>query len=153
MTKNLSYFMREQKEEIVNAPAPESFVDENGNRLELEIKTISNDKIRKIQDNYRKRSIALDNSGNPYLSTGEVVFQTENDINRAMRHIVAEALVYPDLKSKELMDFYHCYDISEMPLKVFHRPGEYSQVFNSVMSVLGLIKKDEDSDEVKEAKN
>ena len=47
MTKNLSYFMREQKEEIVNAPAPESFVDENGNRLELEIKTISNDKIRK----------------------------------------------------------------------------------------------------------
>ena len=93
MTKNLSYFMREQKEEIVNAPAPESFVDENGNRLELEIKTISNDKIRKIQDNYRKRSIALDNSGNPYLSNGEVVFQTENDINRAMRHIVAEALV------------------------------------------------------------
>lgn len=106
MTKNLSYFMREQKEEIVNAPAPESFVDENGNRLELEIKTISNDKIRKIQDNYRKRSIALDNSGNPYLSNGEVVFQTENDINRAMRHIVAEALVYPDLKSKELMDFF-----------------------------------------------
>ena len=49
MTKNLSYFMREQKEEIVNAPAPESFVDENGNRLELEIKTITNDKIRKIQ--------------------------------------------------------------------------------------------------------
>ena len=96
MTKNLSYFMREQKEEIVNAPAPESFVDENGNRLELEIKTISNDKIRKIQDNYRKRSIALDNSGSPYLSNGEVVFQTENDINRAMRHIVAEALVYPD---------------------------------------------------------
>lgn len=35
MTKNLSYFMREQKEEIVTAPAPESFVDENGTRLEL----------------------------------------------------------------------------------------------------------------------
>ena len=38
ITKNLSYFMREQKEEIVNAPAPESFVDENGTVLNLKLK-------------------------------------------------------------------------------------------------------------------
>ena len=33
MKKNLSYFMREQKEEIIKVPAPEKFNDENGNPL------------------------------------------------------------------------------------------------------------------------
>ncbi len=39
--------MREQKEEIVNALHRKVSLTKNGNRLELEIKTISNDKIRK----------------------------------------------------------------------------------------------------------
>ena len=69
-----------------------------------------------------------------------------------MRHIVAEALVYPDLKSKELMDFYHCYDISEMPLKVFHRPGRSTVRYLIPLCQCLTYKKDEDSDEVKEAK-
>lgn len=155
MTKNLSYFMRDQKEEIVTAPAPESFTDENGNRLELEIKTLSNEKIRKIQDSYRKRSIALDNKGNPYISNGEVVFQSEYDVNRAFRHVMAEALVFPNLKAQELMDYYKCYDISEMPLKVFFKPGEYDYVFRTVMTALGMMadNSEKKEDPVKEAKN
>ena len=126
MKKNLSYFMKETKEEIANAPAPKSFKDENGNVLEMEIKVLSTERIRKIQDNYRKRSIALDSKGNPFISGGEVVFKTEYDANRALRHIMAEALVYPDLKSQEMMDFYKCYDISEMPLKVFQNKNLFS---------------------------
>ena len=126
MKKNLSYFMKEIKEEIVTAPAPKSFKDENGRALEMEIKVLSNERIRKIQDNYRKRSIALDSKGSPYISGGEVVFKTEYDANRALRHIMAEALVYPDLKSQEMMDFYKCYDISEMPLKVFQNKNLFS---------------------------
>lgn len=155
MTKNLSYFMREQKEEIVNAPAPESFKDENGNRLELEIRVLSSERIRKIQDSYRKRSIALDKSGNPYISGGEVVFQTEHDGNKALRHIMAEALVFPDLKDKELMDFYKCYDISEMPYKVFFKPEEYNYVFRTVMTALGIMSGSPDTkeDSAEEAKN
>lgn len=154
--KNLSYFMRDTKEEIITAPAPKSFVDENGNRLELEIKVLSHERIRKIQENYRKRSVALDKSGNPYIANGEVVFKTENDSNRAMRHILAEALVYPRMDDKELMDFYKCYDITEMPLKVFSNLDEYNYVFNTVMSALGIIKsqnEDENEELLEDAKN
>lgn len=155
MKKNLSYFMKEVKEEIVTAPAPESFKDENGNALEMEIKVLSNEKIRKIQDNYRKRSVALDNKGNPYISGGEAVFKTEYDANRALRHIMSEALVYPDLKSQEMMDFYKCYDISEMPLKVFAKSADYNYVFRTVMIALGIIADDSEPKEnlVEEAKN
>lgn len=153
MSKNLSYFMREQSEEIVTAPAPESFKDENGQRIEMEIKVLSNERIRKIQENYRKRSLVFDKSGNPYVVNGEAVFQTENDVNRAMRHMIAEALQYPDLKSKELMDYYHCYDISEMPLKVFSKSGEYNYVFRTVMTALGVMTGDTEEDPVEEAKN
>lgn len=155
MEKKLSYFMKEVKEEIVTAPAPESFKDENGNALEMEIKVLSNEKIRKIQENYRKRSVALDSKGNPYTVGGEVIFKTENDTNRAFRHIMAEALVYPDLKSQELMEFYNCYDISEIPLKVFSKTADYNYVFRTVMVALGIIIDDSEPKEdlVEEAKN
>ncbi len=153
MKKNLSYFMREQKEEIVKAPAPESFKDENGNPLEMEIRVLSADTIRKINENYRTRKIAFDKSGHPYINGGEVVFQSESDNGKAFRHIIVEALVYPDLKDKEMMDFYKCCDITEMPLKVFSKQSEYDYVFRTVMTALGILENPENSDELDEAKN
>ena len=94
MTKNLSYFMREEKEEIITAPAPESFKDESGKPIQMEIKVLSGERIRKITDSYRKRSVAFDNNGKPYIENGEVVFQTENDTPRAFRHIIAKLLYF-----------------------------------------------------------
>lgn len=71
-----------------------------------------------------------------------------------MRRIIVEALAYPDLHDKELMEFFNCYDYTDMPLKVFPNPKEYDQVVNIVLSVLGLLDEEENSDtEVKEAKN
>ena len=153
MGKNLSYFMREQKEEIVKAPAPDSFKDENGKPIEMEIRLLSTEKIRKINEKYRDRKIAFDKSDRPYINNGEVVFQSESDTGRALRHIIAEALVYPNLKDKELMDFYKCYDITEMPMLVFSKQSEYDYVFRTVMSALGLIEKSENDDELDTAKN
>lgn len=151
MEKNLSYFMRPEKEEIVTILAPESFVDDKGKRIEMQVKTLSQDKIREITEGYRRREIALDKNGNPYSMNGDVLCKTDNNINKAFRHIIAEALVDPNICAKELMDYYKCYDKSELVLKVFSRPGEYDYVFNEVMTVLGLLKKGDD--EVEEAKN
>lgn len=155
MNKNLSYFMREHKEEIITVPAPETFTDENGKRLEMKVKILSNERIRKINESYRKRSIALDSKGNPYISNGEVLFKTEHNSGKAYRHIIAEALVEPDLGDKELMAFYNCYDKAEMVLKVFSEPGEYDYVFNTIMSALSLMKseKNDDKELIEEAKN
>ena len=138
MAKDLKYFMREHKEEIIKAPGPDSFKDENGNVLEFEIRVLDNATIQKINDSYRKRTIATDKKGQPYIANGEVVFKVEKDNARATRHIIAEALVYPDLKDADLMKYYDCYDFTEMPNKVFPKAEEFAHVSRLVLAALGL---------------
>ena len=150
MEKNLRYFMREEKEEVVTVPAPDNFVDEKGNRLEMQVKTLPRARIDAIFESYRKREIALDKKGNPYTQGGNVLCKINNDTDKAFRHIIAEALVSPNLADPELMEFYKCYDKVEMVRKVFSKREEYDQVWTSVMTVLGLI---QGEDEVEEAKN
>lgn len=145
--------MREAKEEIITVPGLKSIVGEDGKPIPLQIKTLSRATIREIQENYRTRSIALNKNGNPYISGNEVVFQTENDADKAACHILAEALVFPNLKDKELMDYYKCYDIADMPLKVFPQSDEFSYVNRMVLAVLGLSNNAEDEKLLKEAKN
>lgn len=155
MKKNLSYFMKESKEEIVTVPAPETFKDENGNPVEMEIKLLSHEQIRNIEEKYRRRAVYIDKKGNPFISNGEVAMKYDYDANKALRHIMTEALVYPDLKSKEMMDFYKCHDITEMPFKVFTKPSDYDYVFRTVMTTLGIMygNKDEEENPVEQAKN
>lgn len=156
MVKNLNYFMREPKDEIVKALGPETIKDENGKVIEFEIKVLSQATLTKINDNYETKSIATDKKGNPLVVNGEVVWKIEKDSARAVRHVIAEALVYPDLKNPELMDFYKCNDISEMPLLVFPKSEEYNHVLKIVYSALGIgdygkddIKTENDIDEAK----
>lgn len=154
--KDLKFFMREEKEEIVTAPAPDTFTDEDGNKIELEIRVLSNARIQEIFTSYRKRSVATDKKGTPYLTPGgEVVFKIERDNARAIRHIIAEALVYPSLKDEKLMSFYKCNDITDMPFKVFTRADEYAHVSQMVLSALGLAEAQQTPDDtlVEEAKN
>lgn len=151
--KNLKYFMRDTKEEIVTAPGPESFKDENGKVIDFEIKVLSQETINKINEAYRKRSMATDKKGNPLIAMGEVVWKVEKDNARASRHIIAEALQYPNLKDQELMKHYGCADITEMPLKVFSRADEYQHVSRIVMQALGLMETPDDSADMDAAKN
>lgn len=154
MTKNLKYFMRDAEPEIITVPGPESFKDEDGNVIQFEIKALSQEEINRINENYRRRSMATDKRGNPLVAQGEVIWKTERDSARASRHIMVEALQYPNLKDKELMAFYNCHDVTEMPLKVFSKVSEYQQVSQMVMKVLGLNSEPEDErEELNEAKN
>lgn len=138
MKKNLKYYMREPKEEVVTVKGPSSFVDEDGEVLNLEIKALPNAAVQKVFRAYTKRGVALDSKGNPYIANGEIVFQSEKDNPRAMRHLIVDALQFPDLRDKELMQFYKCHDITEMPNLVFSKPEEYAHVSRVVMAVLGV---------------
>ena len=151
--KNLKYFMRDTKDEIVTAPGPDSFKDENGKVINFEIKVLSQETINKINEAYRRRSMATDKKGNPLVTMGEVVWKVEKDNARASRHIIAEALQYPNLKDPELMKHYNCADMTEMPLKVFSRADEYQHVSRIVMQALGLMETPDDSAEMDAAKN
>ena len=138
MIKDLKFFMRKKEAEIITALGPDSILGEDGNPLPFEIKVLTNTEIQKINENYRKRSIALDKKGNPFIAGGEVVFKTERDNARAVRHMIADALIYPNLKDEKLMEYYNCHDITEMPLLVFPRSDEYAHVTNIIMSALGM---------------
>lgn len=151
--KDLKYFMRNTEPEIVTAPGPDSFKDEEGNVIQFEIKVLSQEEINKINDNYRRRSMATDKKGNPLIALGEVIWKTEKDSARASRHMIAEALQYPNLKDPELMAYYKCNDISEMPLKVFPKADEYQHVSRIVMQALGLASAVNDDEDLNEAKN
>lgn len=152
-TKNLKYFMRDVKDEIITVDGPESFKDEDGNVIQLEIKVLSQSEIQRINNNYRKRTIATDKKGNPLAYNGEVLWKTEKDSAKATRHMIVEALQYPDLKDPELMKFYNCVDVTEMPLLVFSRSDEYTHVTRAVMTALGLLEGVSDEETVEEAKN
>lgn len=151
--KDLKFFMRPAEQEIVTAPGPESFKDDEGNVIDLEIRVLSNKEIQDINNKYRRRSIATDKKGQPFIANGEVVFKTEKDNARATRHIIVEALAYPDLKDKSLMDYYHCVDVTEMPLLVFSKADEYAHVSRAVLTALGIIEEPEESSLVEDAKN
>ena len=85
--KNLKYFMRDTKDEIVTAPGPESFKDENGNVIDFEIKVLSQETINKINEAYRRRSMATDKKGNPLVTMGEVVWKVEKDNEIGRAHV------------------------------------------------------------------
>ena len=145
--------MRDTKDEIVTAPGPDSFKDENGKVIDFEIKVLSQETINKINEAYRKRSMATDKKGNPLIAMGEVVWKTEKDTEKSVRHMIVEALQYPNLKSKELMDYYGCVDITDMPLKVFSKSNEYQHVLRIVMQALGMASEINDEEELEAAKN
>ncbi len=153
MKKDLKYFMRDLKPEIVTAPGPNSFKDEDGNIILFEIKVLTQEEINRINDGYRRRSMATDKKGNPLISMGEVVWKTEKQNAKASRHIIAEALQYPNLKDPDLMKYYDCVDFTEMPLKVFPKADEYQHVTMIVMQALGLASPANDEEELEEAKN
>lgn len=153
MKKDLKYFMRNLETEIVTAPGPESFRDENGNVIQFEIKVLTQEEINRINDGYRRRSMATDKKGNPLIAMGEVVWKTEKDSAKASRHLIVEALHYPDLSDPELMKYYGCVDVTEMPLKVFPKADEYQHVSRIVMQALGLASAVNDDEELEAAKN
>ena len=151
--KDLKYFMRSKEPEIVTVPGPDTIRDEEGNILPLEIKVLSQAEITKINDMYRTKTMATDKKGNPLIANGEVVWKVEKDPGRASRHIIVEALQFPDLRDKELMEYYGCVDITEMPLKVFPKSDEYQHVSRMVMQALGLAAPANDGEDIEDAKN
>lgn len=153
--KDLRYFMREEAkvEQIVTVPGPESIKDENGEVIQLEIKQLHNDTIAKINEMYESKTPLKDKKGNFIVQNGNVVYKVERDRNKAARHLMVEALVYPDLKDKKLMEYFGCVDITKMPLKVFPTNKEYGHVSKQVLKVLGLTEEDDEAKETKDAKN
>lgn len=153
--KSLAYFMREtaKKQEIVEAPGIGSIKDDKGNVIPFKIKILTKKEIEDIYERYRTRTLLYDKKGKPVIDRGQAVYDVRTDSSKALRRIIVDALVYPDLRNEELMKFFDCYDITDMPVKVFPNPKEYEQVEQMVLSALGILEDENSEDEVPDAKN
>lgn len=148
-------FMKKVEPEIVTIPGLSSFRDENGNILDLQMKALTTLEIEEIRKGYRTKKVACDKKGNPLIFGGQLVYDEDFDSARATEHMIVETLVFPDLKDKDLMEFYGVVDSREMPRKVFSRMKDFEYISNMVLKVNGLSSDAEDDTEqtVNEIKN
>lgn len=155
MKNKLSYFLRKREDQFREFEAPASFKDENGKPIMMKVRILSQEEMDNIYEKYTNKQIARDGKKkSPIVQNGMLVEKQARDYGSAMRHLVAEAIVDPDLKSSEAMEFFDCYDMSEIIYKVFPSSEEYNYVVNKVLEILGLTNDiDEESDDVEKAKN
>ena len=154
MEKDMKYFMQAKlkEREIVEIPGVKTFKDEKGNIIPFKVQVLNSQEISDIYEKYRKKKHITDKKGVPMVKNGAVVTETETDATRALRRLIVEALVYPNLKDKELMDFYDCPGYDDMPVKLFPDPKDYNYVQNSVLRILG-VSDEEEEDDIETAKN
>lgn len=151
--KDISYFLRKNETKIVEIEAPPSIKDNDGKPIMMQVRVLMQEEIDKIYDNYTTKKTATDKKKKPLVDGGELVVKKERDSGAALRHVVAEALVYPEIKSHEFMEFYNCYDMSEILYKVFPTSEEFNYVITEVLKALGISNEEDDEDDFEKAKN
>ena len=82
--------------------------------------------------------VDLQHSFGPLEDAAVVESWIAKDDSAAFRHLMVEALKYPDLKNEELMKFYNCFDVTKMPELVFQSFEEFDYVSKIIMAALGL---------------
>lgn len=127
---DLSYFMHDTTPTEATYPAPERFVDKDGNRLQLIFRILTEEEIREIRKHWHKRTIVKDDKTKRpiVLSNGTVAVDETYDGQSAMQEMLVESLVYPNLKDQTLLNHYKCLNAIEMPLKVFPRSDDLAYV-------------------------
>lgn len=157
MSVSMKFFMREEfrKEEILEIPGLETFCDEEGKPIPLQIKVLGVEEINKIRKNYTTTKIVIDDKGKRVFDKGgKPLMATECDNISATNRMMVESLLVPNLKDPELMEFYGCKDVVEMPMKVFKRPKDYTYVSRQITIANGIDDDLMSDDElVEEAKN
>ena len=151
--KSLAYFMREElkEEKIISMEGPETIKDEKGNAVVFQIKKLSQDRIDQIYDMYEREEVAMDpKTKTPFEKNGHVLTRVEKNYDKAFRHLVVESLVYPNLKDKELLEFYNCVDAADLFTKMFTRQ-EREKIADMINIVIG-VKEDTEDEDLKEAK-
>jgi hypothetical protein len=143
-----------KQDEYVEIPGTETFKDEEGNPVPFKLKKLGTEEMNSIRKAYTVRKIGKDDKGKQIFDKGgSPVFFTEIDDAKITNRLIVESFIFPNLKDKDLMDFYGCVDVVDMPLKIFKRPKDYKYISNQVMLINDLLEEKTDEELVEEAKN
>ena len=150
---SINAFMRPELKEqtIVEIPGIKTFVDENGEPIPFKIRVITTADLERIRKGCRIRKIAKDSKGKPIFQSGVIQYSEEYDGNAMSKHMIEEALVFPDLHDKELLAYYGVNSAIELVDKLFQKLDDYTYILNKIQEVSGIS---DDGDEIiEEAKN
>lgn len=152
---SIKAFMRKKakEEEVVSVYAPESFIDENGEKVVMQVKRLSTNRVNQIYEIYNKQVVARDEEGQPIIRNNRIVKDFKQDTEGNINRLIIESLVFPNLRDPELMKFYSCVDVMEMPHAVFASKDEYDYVRDVVLSLASTLSGDESKYIIGEAKN
>jgi hypothetical protein len=155
---SLKYFMVDslKKDEIVEVPGVETFKDDEGKPVPFQIVKLGTARLNEIRKAFTVKKLVKDAKGKQvYSKTGEPLFQVDYDSAKATNKIIVESLKFPNLADPELMKFYDCVDVLEMPMKLFKNPNDFKYVSQQVLIVNGMADGDEEVDEelIDEVKN
>jgi hypothetical protein len=147
---NLKFFMVEslKKDEIIEVPGVQTFKDDKGNPVPFQIIKLGTSRLNEIRKAFTIKKLVKDAKGKQvYSKAGEPMFQVDYDSAKATNKIIVESLKFPNLADEELMKFYECVDVLEMPMKLFKDPNDFKYISQQVLIVNGMADEDENTDE------
>ena len=150
---SISAFMRpELKEEtIIEIPGIKTFIDEKGNPIPFKIRAITTADLTRIRKACHKRRPAKDAKGKLIFQNGQLQYDDQYDGNEMSDQMIVQALVYPDLHNKELLDYYGVQDSVDLVHKLFSKLDDYTYLIEQIQQASGISS---DGDEIiEDAKN
>lgn len=150
---SISAFMRpELKEEtIIEIPGIKTFIDEKGNPIPFKIRAITTADLTRIRKACHKRRPAKDAKGKLIFQNGQLQYDDQYDGNEMSDQMIVQALIYPDLHNKELLDYYGVQDSVDLVHKLFSKLDDYTYMIEQIQQASGISS---DGDEIiEDAKN
>ena len=136
---SLSAFLAQNAIKVENEKivVSQRFVNQAGEPMEWEIRAMTEEENK-----------ALRRSCTKSVKLNKVARTTETDSELYIAKMVAESVVYPDLKNAQLQESYKAYGAEELLQKML-TAGEYSTLLEAVHSLNGFDKEDELEEEAK----
>lgn len=137
--------------EVLTFKGVDTFKDENGVPIPLKFKQISRNEVNEIRNKFKTKTPAIGKDGNYIISGGRIINDVEVDIADFTDELIVKTMVYPNLKDKELMDYYNVYASTELLHKLF-KGKDFEYVDSCSAQAAGLIEIDE-NEVIKNIKN
>lgn len=128
--------------------APPSFLNADGTRSSVKLRKLSFEEISQINNEFRTRDVVRGKNGRVETTTlGRPAITNDVDGGAMTDALIAESLVFPNLKSRELMQAYGVLKSRLLVRKIFNTSADYNYMARLVSEFNGLgIQSDDDKD-------
>lgn len=156
MEINLKAFMKPElkEQETIELPGVKAFTDSKGEPIPFILRKLTRSQLKEIRDNNTTTTVVKDKRTNRPMvgNNNRIVYDEQYDSEAAGREIMVECFVQPDLKAKELREFYGVQLNTELPEKLF-QGEDWDYANKCVLIACGLADEETQDEIMKKVKN